>query len=214
MMTQTHILIGAALFARPGARWAGPAAFAGAIAPDLDVFVMWIVERMQGVSSCIIFRDRFWESPWTEVQAVSNSAPLWALIAFVGFMIRGRSVALLAFGATGFLHIVGDFFLHADDARTHLQPFTDWRFYSPVSYWDPAYFGRTAMAVEAIVGMALVLLLWRRFDGRGTRGALILTALIYGLMIFGAVTSEGDEHAHDESCASEMSKSGKHLRLI
>ncbi|MEL7462988.1 MAG: metal-dependent hydrolase [Pseudomonadota bacterium] len=206
MMTQTHILVGAALFARPGARWAGPAAFAGAIAPDLDVFVMWIAERMQGVSSCVIFRDRFWESPWTEVQAVSNSAPLWALIALIGFLVRGRSIALLAFGATGLLHIVGDFFLHADDARAHLQPFTGWRFFSPVSYWDPAYFGRTAMAVEAVAGAGLALRLWRRFGGWGVRGALGLTAAVYGLMLYGAAMSDGDERSHDHACVEDVQR--------
>ena len=206
MMTQTHMLIGAALFARPdsqsGARWAGPAALAGAVAPDLDVFVMWIAERMAGVSSCVIFRDRFWESPWVEVQAVSNSAPLWALIALIGFLIKGRSVALLAFGMSGFLHICGDFLLHADDARMHLQPFTDWRFYSPVSYWDPRHFGRTVMVVEAVAGVALVAILWRRFAGGRTRIALGTAFALYALMAAGAATSSGEGHDHDEKCVA------------
>ena len=100
--------------------------------------------------------------------------------------------------------VVGDFFLHADDARTHLQPFTDWRFYSPVSYWDPAYFGRTAMAVEAMAGAALVALLWRRFNGWRVRSTLALTAAVYGMMIFGAVTSNEDRHSDDQTCAEEI----------
>lgn len=203
MMTQTHILIGASLFAKPGARWAAPAALAGATAPDLDVVVMWITERMGGASSCVIFRDRFWESPWTEVQAISNSAPLWALIALIGFLIRGRGIALLAFGLSGLLHVCGDFLLHADDARAHLQPFTAWRFHSPVSYWDPKHFGRTVVVVEAAAGAAMIALLWRRFAGRRARIALGTAGALYGLMLAGAVMSSDADYDHHNDCAAE-----------
>lgn len=197
MLTHTHILIGAALFARPGARAVAAAAAAGSVIPDLDVATMWIVERANGVSSHVIFRDRFWESPWVEMQAVFNSAPLWALFALCGLALSGRRGALFAFGAAGFLHVVGDFLLHADDARAHLQPFTSWRFYSPISYWDPAKSGRIVGAVEAAAGLALVVLLWRRFIGWRVRGALSLTAALYvaGLGATLAYTGEGHDHA-------------------
>lgn len=211
MMTQTHILIGAALFARPrravpGARWVGAAVILGAVVPDLDVLVMWIVERMNGVSSCIVFRDRFWESPWVEVQAVTNSAPLWAVLALIGFLIRGRSVALFAFAMTGLLHILGDFLLHADDARMHWQPFTDWRFYSPVSYWDPAHHGRIASVVEAIAGAALVVVMWRRFGGWRVRAPLGAAAALYAMMVAGAVMSGGHGNDHHEACVEGPSQ--------
>ena len=203
MMTQTHMLIGAALFARPGARWAGPAALAGALAPDLDVALMWIAERIGGASSCVIFRDRFWESPWVETQAVSNSALLWALIALAGFLTRDRGVALLAFGASGFLHVCGDFLLHADDARAHLQPFTDWRFHSPVSYWDPRYFGRVVMAAEAAAGAVLVAILWRRFGGLRARTPLATALALYALVIVGTATSSDEDFDHHSQCEED-----------
>ena len=205
MMTHTHILIGAALFARPdsarpGARAATAAAIAGAVAPDLDVAAMWIIERMNGVSSCVIFSERFWESPWTDVQAVSNSLLLWALIAIAGAAFGRRGIALLAFGASGLLHVSGDFLLHADDARAHLQPFTDWRFHSPVSYWDPAHYGRVAGVVEAVCGAALVALLWRRFAGFGARAALATAAGLYGLGVAATAMSSDADFDHHDDC--------------
>ena len=206
MMTHSHLLVGAALFAGKGWRGAGAAALAGALVPDLDVATMWLVERAQGVSSCVIFRDRFWQSPWVEVQGIVNSAPLWAALTVLGFLLRRRiGFALLAFAAAGFLHVIADFLLHADDARAHWRPFTKWRFYSPVSYWDPAHFGHIAGMIEALLGLTLVGVIWRRFTGRRARVALGCVAALYGLSIVGIVASSGrGEHSHD--CVAALAK--------
>lgn len=201
MMTHSHILVGAALFARPGARLTAAAAIAGSLTPDLDVALMWVTERIGGASSCVIFRQRFWESPWVEVQAIFNSAPLWALLALLGWLARGGvGKALFAFGLAGLLHVAADFMLHADDARAHLQPFTGWRFHSPVSYWDPTHFGREVQMAEAILALALTAILWRRFGGWRARAPLGMAAALAALLLFGAATSSGEGHDHGAAC--------------
>ena len=204
MMTHSHILVGAVLFARPGAPFAAAAAIAGSLAPDLDVAMMWVTERIGGASSCVIFRQRFWESPWVEVQAIFNSAPLWALLALLGWLARDRiGAALFAFGCAGLLHVAADFALHADDARAHLQPFADWRFHSPVSYWDPAYYGREVQIAEAVFALTLILVLWRRFGGWRARAPLALAGALSALILYGAATSQGERHDHGAACEAK-----------
>lgn len=53
----------------------------------------------------------------------------------------------------------GDLPLHHDDAHRHFFPFLEWRFVSPVSYWDPNYYGKWIGLVEAVsvIGAAIYL---------------------------------------------------------
>ena len=39
------------------------------------------------------------------------------------------------------IHSIFDFLLHNDDAHSNWVPLTQWKFYSPISYWDPNHYG-------------------------------------------------------------------------
>ncbi|KUJ77781.1 hypothetical protein [Ruegeria profundi] len=73
MFTQTHLLISATLWARPGARIATIAGFAGTLFPDSDVWVMFFVERLNGSKGCEVFHYRYWEELWVTLQSVLNT---------------------------------------------------------------------------------------------------------------------------------------------
>ena len=59
-------------------------------------------------------------------------------------------------GAAALLHLTFDLPFHHDDAHPHFWPFSDWRFTSPLSYWDPAHDGGVIALAE--VGLAVVLI--------------------------------------------------------
>ncbi|MBP7590472.1 MAG: cobalamin biosynthesis protein CobQ, partial [Chloroflexi bacterium] len=62
------------------------------------------------------------------------------------------------------LHTAVDIFTHADDGPVLTFPL-DWhtRFKSPISYWDPAHYGRLVRLLEHLLDLLLVVwLLWRR----------------------------------------------------
>ena len=60
----------------------------------------------------------------------------------------------MAFAASGLAHIACDFFLHHTDAHRQFWPFSDWRFRSPLSYWDSAHYGRVFRPFE--LGLAAI----------------------------------------------------------
>lgn len=62
------------------------------------------------------------------------------------------------------LHCVVDVLTHHDDGPLLFFPF-DWkaRWISPVSYWDPAHFGREFMVFEGLLDLFLVGFLFRRW---------------------------------------------------
>ena len=79
------------------------------------------------------------------------------------------------------LHVGLDFLTHHDDAHRHLLPFSDWRFASPVSYWDPAFYGTWFAAAELLLVVAGNR--WLGAQGRSpavrrvATGLLVVTAL-------------------------------------
>lgn len=205
MLTQTHALIGLALFARPRNTAVTMAALGGSTVPDLDVWIMFAVERVLGTPGCEIFHFRYLDSPWTSVQAIMNSLPLFATLLVMAlvplgsgdlvsseglrpFSTAGRHktwpLLLAVFSASALIHGVIDFLLHHDDARWQLWPVSDYVFRSPVSYWDPDHFGLYFIPVEITLGLLLSFTLARRFPMRIARFLLVLACLGYGATVY------------------------------
>ena len=177
MNTQTHLLLAAAVLGRRVGPRAQTAILAGALAPDLSIFALAGFAVLTGMSGEAVWEGAYWSEPWQTLSAISNSFPLWGAALALSLSLRRRLPAL--FCAAALLHLAFDLPLHADDAHRHFWPLTDWRFHSPVSYWDPAHFGRIASVAEAIGGLSLVWILWRRHRARWVRIALSLAALAY-----------------------------------
>lgn len=68
-------------------------------------------------------------------------------------------------------HTVADFLTHVYDARPLFWPLSGWEWSSPVSYYNPRYYGREFAALEhASILAIMAALLWCRLRGRGERG--------------------------------------------
>ena len=65
--------------------------------------------------------------------------------------------------------------IHHDDAHAHFRPISDWRFESPISYWDSEHYGNVFGALE----MLFVL---------GGSGLLVFRSGIRAWRIVGALT--------------------------
>lgn len=190
MNTQTHLLMGALIFGKPLPRlaWAGAA---GGIVPDLPMYAIIGGLRLQGHSLETIFRDLYWEDWWQIANGLGHSFWLWGLIALgcalalrsaegAGPYDRGGPIALcFALAASALIHSAIDFLCHRSDAHMHLWPFTEWRFLSPVSYWDPAHYGREFSLFEALLGITMAGLLMRRYRNIGLRLALAIAVMLY-----------------------------------
>lgn len=177
MNTQTHLFLAAAVLGRRASAREQGAILAGALLPDLSIFVLAVWALTAGIPQEALWGTVYWSPPWQAASMVSNSVPLWSGLLAAGLLTRRRWVALLALAAL--LHLAFDLPLHAEDAHAHLWPLTQWRFRSPVSYWDPDHHGQIASVLEAAAGLALVLVLWRRHRARRVRVALALCAALY-----------------------------------
>lgn len=176
------MLLGAAVFARPKfdgriTSAAAAAAAAGGLTPDLAAFALVLWALVGGMDAETIFRTAYFSASWQAVMAPFHSAPLWLAAFALAWTLRRPAAA--AFAGSGLLHQAFDFPVHADDPHRHLWPLSDWRFESPVSYWDPRHFGGWVQPLEIVLGLGLVTLLWRRWPGRAGRAGLLLLGLLY-----------------------------------
>ena len=171
MLTQSHIAIGLLLAAKSGRRAAITGAILGGIAPDFSMVPMMLVSYfLLGQDMEQIWSLTFYSAPWWTIDQITNSAPLYAVIAAVSaFAMRGNAHWFprftLAFSLTALLHVGFDFLTHASDGHIHFWPLTDFVFASPVSYWESDHHGRLFGLIEALAGLAAVVVLWRMYSG-------------------------------------------------
>ena len=179
MNTIAHMVVAAAALSQPENPKRNWAIMAGAFLPDASMFVFFAWSRVQGWSGDETWNVQYWTEPWQSLGALSNSAVLFALL--LGLAVWRRRPLLVAFCAAALIHVGLDLPLHADDAHRHFWPLTNWRFISPISYWDPAHNGLWGSALETTALLAAVTVLWRRFYGMRTRIALLIAGALQTL---------------------------------
>lgn len=173
MNTPAHLVIGAAAFARPGRPGVTWAALAGGFLPDLSLFVMVAGAALLGYPTQVIFGRLFYTDGWQAVFAVDNSFVLWG--AALALALWRRSPWAVALTGAALLHLAADFPLHGQDARPMFWPLTDWKFLSPLSYWETARGAGWIAPLEK--GLVAVLTLWLLLRFRSWRARAGFAAL-------------------------------------
>ena len=175
MNTPTHMLAAAAVFSRRHRPQRNAAILFGALVPDLSIFVLFGWARARGIPQNEIWTSLYWQEPWQTISAISNSFPIWSLALVIGLATRLHLVMVVA--AAVLIHLALDFPVHASDAHKHFWPLTDWRFHSPLSYWDTNHHSRVVMLAELALCIACIAVLGRRHEGWFVRGLLCLALI-------------------------------------
>ncbi len=158
-------------------RAAGVAGAVGAVLPDTPAFaaVVYLWERWDSMPREELLDAIYFHGPFgTTGSALHSIVPAGFLLGLywalgLGRRDRRRILVWFLLGWAG--HTIADFLTHVDDLRPLFWPISDWRWASPVSYYNPFYYGREFMLVEhaSILGI-MVWLLARRLRGYKKRG--------------------------------------------
>lgn len=181
MQTPTHTLLALAALSKRGNNARNWWVFAGSLIPDAFIYVCWIwLTFVRKEPQSHIWNEIYFDAPMQLTGAIFNSAPLYVGLAVLGVsLLRHRAGQwFLVFALAALIHIATDLPVHADDAHRHFWPLSDWRFYSPISYWDGAHHARWVSMVELIVALVAMAVLWRRFNVRWARVVLAVLAVI------------------------------------
>ena len=184
MNTQSHAIINVALLNRRDKPDLQRYLLLGALIPDLPMFVFFFVEAfMFGHPQQLIWSERYFLPQWQNFIDIFNAVPLILIVLGIGFCVKSEAVMFCCWSML--LHCAADFFLHHDDAHRHFFPLLQFRFSSPISYWDTARYGRIVSLVEIVITILASIYLFPRLQSRIARGALIAVNFLSVLLYIG-----------------------------
>ncbi len=178
MDTTAHIVCNLLVQSRPSYPRIFIWTIVGAILPDLPIFVFYAWESgIVGSSESEIWSTRYFLPGWQNFIDLFNSIPLviLALAASIYFRLQWGVVVTVGM----LLHIAFDIPLHHDDAHRHFFPISNWRFFSPFSYWDSRFYGDILRPAQVVFVFGGLIWLWMRHPGRSVKVCVLLLALTY-----------------------------------
>jgi membrane-bound metal-dependent hydrolase YbcI (DUF457 family) len=172
MNTPTHAVINLALLHRQRQpKWNGLIVW-GALIPDLSMFGFYLWLRLvANMPARQIWEVAYFLPGWQRVFDLSHSLPLALLGMGLMRYIQRPGWALLF--ASMALHSLGDLPVHHDDAHRHFLPLSNFRFESPVSYWDSNHYGDIFRPFEMGLLLVASVYMFSRVRSRAAKGLLI-----------------------------------------
>ena len=171
MNTPAHAIFNLALLGRQNRPEWNPLIVWGALIPDLAMFGFYGLLKFANVSESQIWRVEYYRPFWQTIFDFFNSIPLALIGLALMLYLKRKGIALLF--ASIVLHCLEDLPLHANDGHRHFWPLSQFRFESPVSYWDPSYYGNIVGPLELGLMLLASFYVFRRVRSRWTKGLLI-----------------------------------------
>ncbi len=131
--------------------------------PDLLMVVFYGYQKILGVSEQTIWNEKYFLTEWQHSFDLFNSIPILTLLAIVSWKTR-KQVWFMVFTSM-VIHCLLDLPVHHDDGHRHFFPLSDFRFQSPISYWDPNPYGGIVSILEILLVLIGVAYLWRAESG-------------------------------------------------
>ena len=178
MKTPSHAIINLAILGRTQHSELNLLIVTGGILPDIPIFLFYFwAKYIARLPEATIWSKAYYEPFVQNIVALFHSIPLAGIGWLIAYYLGWPSVQILFVSLI--LHSLGDLPVHNDDAHRHFFPFSNYRFISPISYWDRKHYG----SIVSLVEMLLVLLSTYRVFGfvnsYAGKGLLILVNAFY-----------------------------------
>lgn len=189
MNTPSHVILNLAILGRRSRSRLNSPIFWGALLPDLAMFGFYgWAKLIANMDETTIWRDAYYDPFWQDVFDVGNSIPLALLVIALALLVRSRrpqwqttSIVMIFLASSVILHCLADLPLHVDDGHRHFWPLSNFRFESPVSYWDPDHHGDIVALGEFVLVLLASGRVWQLLRSRWARVLLIGSNILMGL---------------------------------
>ena len=190
MNTPSHVIINLAIFSKLPLPQANLAIAIGAVLPDLPMFGFYIwLKYVRKMPSREIWSKAYFEPFWQNIFDVVNSIPLIVIGLAIAYYYNWQ-IAQVVF-VSMLVHCLFDLPVHNDDAHRHFLPFSNYRFISPVSYWDPRHHGAIVALLELILVLLATLQVFPAINSWLGKGLMLASNAFYivGYLKFYVVSS-------------------------
>lgn len=178
MNTPSHAILNLFFLGRQNLPQANLPIFIGAILPDIPIFVFYgWAKFIARLPERQIWSEAYYEPFWQTVVALSHSIPLALLGWLIAYKFKWKIVQLFCISLV--LHSLLDLPVHHDDAHRHFFPFSDYRFISPFSYWDPNHHGTIVSMLEISLVLVASVPVFTLIQSWFGKGLLIFINLAY-----------------------------------
>jgi hypothetical protein len=177
MITTSHAILNTALLGRKNNPCRNWSAFWGGVIPDLPMILFFfIIPAASRLFHCSL-SSRFYYFPYYRVFIDwAHSFPLSLTGIFICLLLK-KELGWVFF-LSMFMHDLEDFFVHAVYPHEQFLPFTHWRFYGPLSYFDPAYHGAIVAPLEWTLVIFCSWIIYKR-GVKPWAQVLLLTVIIF-----------------------------------
>lgn len=178
MNTPAHAVVNLLILGRRAPPKVQLTIVAGSFLPDLPIIAFYFTEKvLRQTPEPIIWSQIYYRAGWQNFFDLFNSLPLIGVGIIIALYTRART--WVAFFAAMGLHALGDLPLHHDDAHRHLYPFSDWRFHSPVSYWDPRHYGGIVAPLECLLVVVGSVVIYRCAHSSASKALVLILGAVY-----------------------------------
>jgi membrane-bound metal-dependent hydrolase YbcI (DUF457 family) len=149
----------------------------GALLPDIPAFagtayyvgLPFLRDGWASMDSPEVLEAIYFAGPFgTSGTALHSAIPVGTLLVLYRLFGPRDAQRILLWFLLGWAgHVAVDFLTHVEDSRPVFWPLSDWEWSSPVSYWNPAYYGREFFLAEhGLILLTMSALLLRRLRNR------------------------------------------------
>ena len=178
MNTPSHYVLNLVLLGSSIAPKQNLAITIGAILPDLPIFIFYGVSKLiYKLPESEIWGKAYYEPFWQNLVALLHSFPLAIIGLILCFYWKWQTGVVFCLSLI--FHSLLDFPVHNDDAHRHFFPFSNYRFISPISYWDPAHYGRIVALIEVLLVLAVTPIAFGFLKSGINKGVIIAIDALY-----------------------------------
>jgi hypothetical protein len=183
MNTPSHAILNLFILNRQVGIQANHAIFIGAILPDIPIFFFYFVMKfVYRLPSRQIWSEVYYQPFWQAIISTFHSLPLALMGVLIAHFCSWRLIE------AGFmsmvLHDLLDLPVHNHDAHRHFFPFSNYRFISPISYWDTKHYGGIVAFVEILLVLVASMALFSTMRSPLAKGLLVAVNIFYWVGYF------------------------------
>ena len=177
MNTPSHYIINLAILGSCIPK-ANVAITLGAIIPDIPIFIFYFIAKfIYKLPEKEIWSVAYYQPFWQNIIAMLHSFPLILVGLFIAVACNCKTAVVLCLSMI--CHSFLDFPFHHDDAHRHFFPVSNYRFISPLSYWDIKHHGNLVALVELLLVLILTPTALNLLNWNLSKGLVIMINILY-----------------------------------